>query len=404
MNASSESGECATCIILVMAAEYMGVITDLDSAQVSAAIKSEAHRLGFDLVGVAPVEPAENAQFYQHWIAAGYHGEMDYLARRDAVERRLQPPVEFRSAVVVGLNYYTGDNTREGIIARYARGRDYHKVIKSKLLSLLRFVEKEIGRDLPRSRAYVDTGPVLERELARRAGIGWYGRNTMLINPKRGSYFFLGTLLLDIELEADAPFDTDHCGSCNACVSACPTGALLGRDQNGAPIMDARRCISYLTIEQRGAIPRELRPLMGDRIFGCDICQEVCPWNAGKFVQITREKDFAPREAVTNRELAELMVMDEAQWDEFSRGSAIRRAKRSGFLRNVAVALGNARSAAAVPALASALSDAEPLVRAHAAWALGRIGSAEAIAPLAARLAVEGDSAVIEELHAALDS
>jgi len=387
-----------------MAAEYMGMQTVLDSAQLTAAIKDEAVRLGFDLVGVARVQPSENARFYEHWIATGYHGEMGYLARRDAVERRLRPPPDFHSAVVVALNYYTGENARDGIIARYARGRDYHKVIKAKLLSLLRFVENEIGRASPLSRAYVDTGPVLERELARRAGLGWYGRNTMLINPKRGSYFFLGTLLLDVELQADEPFDADHCGSCNACVPACPTGALLGRDASGAPVMDARRCISYLTIEQRGPIPVELRPLIGNRIFGCDICQEVCPWNGGKFVQITRERDFAPREALTNRTLIELMAMNEQEWDEFSRGSAIRRARRSGFLRNVAIALGNAGHRNAIPALSAALLDAEPLVRGHAAWALGRIGGHEATVALRDALTRESEPWVQEEMSSALAS
>jgi epoxyqueuosine reductase len=333
---------------------------------------------------------------------------MSYLARADAVERRLRPPVQFRSAVVVGLNYYQGEGERgrerEGVIAQYARGRDYHKVIKNKLLALLHFVEQEIGRALPLSRAYVDTGPVLERELARRAGLGWYGRNTMLINPKRGSYFFLGTLLLEVELESDDPFEADHCGSCNACVEACPTGALLGRDANGAPMMDATRCISYLTIEQRGAIPVELRPLIDNRIFGCDICQEVCPWNSTKFVQLTREKDFISRgqRGVTERTLISLMEMDAAQWDEFSRGSPVRRAKRSGFLRNVAVALGNIGSAEAVPVLSSALEDAEPLIRGHAAWALGRIASDEALHALSSRLSVESDESVLEELRLAM--
>jgi epoxyqueuosine reductase len=389
----------------------------LGAASLTTALKQEALRLGFDQVGVAPVGPADHAAFYEHWITSGYHGEMQYLARADAVARRLRPPVEFRSAVVVGLNYYQQDSNEAadqdarravGIVARYARGRDYHKVIKSKLLALLRFVEAELGHVLPLSRAYVDTGPVLERELARRAGLGWYGRNTMLINPKRGSYFFLGVLLLEVDLQLDAPFEADHCGSCNACVAACPTNALLGRDANGAPVMDARLCISYLTIEQRGPIPRELRALIGNRIFGCDICQEVCPWNAEKFVQITREASFSHRGTgsteARGRSLIELMRMTEADWDEFSRGSAIRRARRVGFLRNVAVALGNTRDPAAVPALTTALSDQEPLVRMHAAWALGRIASEDAFTALSARQTVESDRTVLEELIQAIEA
>ena len=377
----------------------------LDPASLSSKIKEEAQRLGFDLVGIAPVKPSEHAQFLARWLEAGHHGDMAYLSRADAVQRRIDPAAawpQLRSAVIVAHNYYVeqDDHPIGGRVARYARGRDYHKVIKSKLLKLLRFIEAEVGHELPAARAYVDTGPVLERELARRAGIGWFGRNTMLVNPKRGSFFFLGSLLLELDLLYDQPFEADHCGSCSACVSACPTGALLGRDAEGAPVMDARRCISYLTIEQRGAIPRELRPLLGQHIYGCDICQEVCPWNSPKFVSLTREPDFI-REQNT-RSLIELLNMDEAQWDEFSRGSAIRRAKRSGFLRNVAVALGNLGSEEAVPALSRALADAEPLVRSHAAWALGRINTPAARAALNQRKPSELDPRVREEIELAL--
>ncbi|HEX6062566.1 MAG TPA: tRNA epoxyqueuosine(34) reductase QueG [Longimicrobiales bacterium] len=370
------------------------------------AIKAEAGRLGFDLVGVAPVRPSDYATLYRAWIDAGYHGEMGYLARPDAVQNRLDPSPQFRSAVVVALNYFSDSTPTHGpedaIVARYAHGRDYHKVIKPKLLQLLRFIELQIGHELPLSRAYVDTGPVLEREIAQRAGLGWFGRNTMLINPRRGSYFFLGTLLLELELAPDQPFTVDHCGTCSNCVGACPTQALLGRDENGAPIIDARRCISYLTIELRGPIPRELRPLMGTRVFGCDICQEVCPWNGEKFVQLSGERHFAPRAHVEKRKLIELMAMSEAEWDEFSRGSAVRRARRAGFLRNVAVALGNTRSPEAGPVLTRALRDLEPLVRGHAAWALGRIGGDNNVAALRDALTLECDKWVREELMDAL--
>lgn len=226
----------------------------------------------------------------------------------------------------------------------------------------------------------------------------------MLIHPRRGSWFFLGALLLDVELEPDEPFPVDHCGSCTRCLDACPTGALLGRDEDGAPVMDARRCISYLTIEHRGPIPRELRSAIGNRIYGCDICQDVCPFNSPKLVEITREPDLKTREHVAGRLLIDLMEMDEAAWDDFSRGSALRRAKRAGFLRNVAVALGNWGSPAAVPALVRALGDGEPLVRGHAAWALGRVGGREARDALSARLEVELDSSVRAELELELSS
>ncbi len=292
--------------------------------------------------------------------------------------------------------------------------------MKPKLLALLRWLEQETGRRLEQARAYVDTGPVLEREFARRAGLGWFGRNTMLLHPRRGSYFFLGTLLVEVELEPDAPFDTEHCGRCNACVEACPTRALLGRDANGAPVMDATRCISYLTIENRGPIPVELRPLIGNRIFGCDICQEVCPFPR-KFSKLTSEPAFASRgpceppfgverlpfdgwhPGTRSPSLLDLMSLDEAGWEAFSRGSPLRRASRAGFLRNVAVALGNWGSLTAVPALAAALSDPDPLVRGHAAWALGEIGSADACALLAALLVAERDPFVLDEVNAALD-
>ncbi len=382
----------------------------MQETDLATAVKAHALDLEFDLVGIAALGPSAHAGFYRKWLAEKRHGEMAYLARPDAVVRRLNPQEqlpELRTAIVVALNYWVDDahaGAQAGVIARYARGRDYHKVIKRKLIELLTRIERTAGQELPAARAYVDTGPVLERELAQRAGLGWFGRNTMLINPKRGSFFFLGVLLTELDLPADEPFLTDHCGTCNACVQACPTGALLGRDAQGAPVIDATRCISYLTIEQRGPIPRELRPLVGNRIFGCDICQDVCPWNGPKFVQLTREKSFTPRTTTTAPELLELMQLDAAAWPRFSAGSPIRRARRAGFLRNVAIALGNGRSQAAVPVLERALADREPLVRAHVAWALGQIGGTRARAALATQLTQEENQDVCAELQAALES
>ncbi|HSJ15281.1 MAG TPA: tRNA epoxyqueuosine(34) reductase QueG [Longimicrobiales bacterium] len=396
-------------------------------AALTLAVQGEALRLGFEAVGVAPVQPSEHAEFYRAWLAAQRHGSMGYLARADAVARRLDPQgawPDLKSAVVVTERYSGGgeEDTADGsraVIARYARGRDYHRVMKPRLLGLLRFIEDRVGRELPFARAYVDTGPVLERELARRAGLGWFGRNTMLLHPRRGSWFFLGSLLLEVELEPSTPFTKDHCGTCTACVTACPTGALLGRDEHGAPVIDATRCISYLTIENRGPIPRELRPLIGNRVFGCDICQEVCPFTQ-RFSQPTSEPAFAaraPGEApfgvqlepgasrshpgTASPSLIALLetALDESAWDPFSRGSAIRRSGRAGFARNVCVGLGNWGSAEAVPVLSRALSDAEPLVRAHAVWALSVIRSPAAIAALRLRAAVETDPLVVEELE-----
>jgi epoxyqueuosine reductase len=277
----------------------------------TAALKAEAARLGFAACGVTDVRPSEHAAFLRQWLDAGRHGSMSYLSRDDAVRARTRPDEawpQLRTAIVLAVDYHDGDMSASrpadrGIIARYARGRDYHKVIRKKLFELLRWLEKETGRELPMARAYVDTGPVLERELAQRAGLGWFGRNTMMLHPRRGSYFFLATLLVELDVDVhDEPFVADHCGTCNACVDACPTGALLGRDENGAPVIDATRCISYQTIENRGPIPRELRPLIGNRVFGCDICQEVCPWNGPKFVSLTREPDFNGRERDRERE------------------------------------------------------------------------------------------------------
>ena len=223
----------------------------------------------------------------------------------------------------------------------------------------------------------------------------------MLIRPGRGSYFFLGVVLLDVELEPDAPFAADRCGRCSRCVEACPTGALLGRGADGAPVMDARRCISYLTIEQRGPIPRELRPLIGNRVYGCDICQEVCPFTI-KFSRPTAEPAFWAREGVHGASLIELMGMSQEEFSRRFKGSPVKRAKRRGLLRNVAVALGNWGSPEAVPVLAAALNDEEPLVRGHAAWALGRIGTEGALQALLGRAEVEEDEWVRDEIASAL--
>jgi epoxyqueuosine reductase len=424
-------------------------------AGVKARLEAKAGELGFSLVGVAAPDTSHHGDFYRAWLERGAHGDMSYLARPDAVARREDlrgtlPTV--RSVVMVAHEYLTeGDpdasDASIGLIARYARGRDYHKVVEKKLRLLLAWLREAEGF-AGEGRAYVDTGPILERELAQRGGLGWFGKNTMLIHPRRGSWFFLGCLLLDLELAADEPVVADHCGRCTRCLDACPTGALLGRDESGAPRIDARRCISYLTIEHHGSIPRELRPLMGNRIYGCDICQEVCPFNI-KFAQPVDEPAFAargpgeapagveaegeladegagrgrknrhggpphiesppdPRAApwhpgTSSPSLPDLMAtaLDEASWDAFSRGSAIRRAGRAGFARNVAIGLGNWGSPAAVPVLAAALADPEPLVRAHAAWALGRIDSAEARRLLETHRASETHPAVLEELEAA---
>jgi len=405
-----------------------------------------AGEAGFDLAGVAPAHPSEHGAFLDAWLAASHHGSMQYLARPDAVARRKDPSLTLpgaRSALVVGHGHFqedppgVPDDASRGVIARYARGRDYHKVVTRGLREVARGMEaacREAGEAPPEWRICVDTAPVLERELAQRAGLGWFGRNTMLIHPRRGSHFFLGVLLLGAEVEADAPFERDHCGSCRACLDACPTGALLGRNADGAPVMDARRCISYLTIEHRGPIPPELREAMGNRVYGCDICQEACPFPT-RFAEPAEEPGYAARgpgegpvgvEAEAGSDascetsapatggplhpgtddpsLIDLleMALDPEAWEAFSRGSAIRRAGRAGFARNVCVALGNWGAAEGVPVLARALADPEPLVRGHAAWALGRTDSPQVRQVLVARTEIESNPEVMRELDLAL--
>ncbi len=382
------------------------------SESLEARIRARARRLGFAGAGIAAVHPSEHEALYDWWIERGHHGEMAYLARDDARARRYDLTgtlAGVRSAIVVAHEYgrpdppeYSADPSR-AVVATYARGDDYHDVILPRLQDLHRWLEGEVGHAVS-ARPYVDTGPLLERELGWRAGLGWLAKNTMLIHPARGSYFFLGVLLTDLDLEPDEPLAADHCGTCTACLDGCPTGALLGRRTDGAPVMDARRCISYLTIELRGAIPRELRPLMGNRVFGCDICQEVCPWNV-KFARGTDEKAYGPRpelDGATLLELAELLLdADEEAFRERFRRSPVWRARRAGLLRNVCVALGNWGVEDAVAPLERATRELDALVRGHAAWALGRIGGTDALAALAAAREGETDPWVKEELDLA---
>ena len=380
-----------------------------DSLQLAAGLKAEAHRLGFDLAGVVSPEPSKHLAHLKEWLDRRHYGEMGYLERSDSIQRRGDLTLtqeSVRSVLVVGQEYFQEDppgipeDVTRGVVARYARGEDYHLVMKTRLEELLIWIEGEVGRTVE-GRAYVDTGPILERDLGQRAGLGWFGKNTMLIHPRRGSYFFLGLLLLDLDLPVDPPFVADRCGSCDTCVDACPTDALLGRDEKGAPVMNARRCISYLTIELKGPIPPELRSGIGNRIFGCDICQEMCPWNR-KFAEPASEPAYAAGPDTDGPALVELMGLSEAEFSARFSGSPIKRTKRRGLLRNVAVALGNWGSPDAVPVLVRALEDEEPLVRGHAAWALGRIGSRDALGALSSREGEESDPFVLDEINQAL--
>ena len=309
-------------------------------------LKEQAAELGFDPVGITQLGPTRTHDAFVRWLNNGYAGEMGYLARGADKRRDARLPFEgMRSAIVVGLNY--GGRQSPGPIARYARGEDYHDVMLDRLEALHRWMEHELRAPV-RGRAYVDTGPVLERDLAQQAGLGWIGKNTMLINPTRGSFFFLGALLVEAALEPDAPFEADRCGSCTRCLDACPTEAFV------APrIMDARRCISYLTIEHRSEIPRELHPMMGDLLYGCDICQDVCPWNQRFATELT-EPAFAAREAIAGKDARtlarELLAMTPDEFQAAFRSSPMKRAKLSGLKRNAAVVLANTDDPNDVPA------------------------------------------------------
>jgi epoxyqueuosine reductase len=361
-------------------------------------IKARAHELGFDLVGIATLGVAETAGHFDAWIAAGNAGEMSYLERSAEKRHDTRRPFDgVRSAVVVAMNY--GGTQPPGPVARYARGDDYHDVMVGKLNELHRWIESEIAQPV-RGKAYVDTGPILERDLAQRAGLGWIGKSTNLINPELGSFFFLGELLLDLELRADDPFEMDRCGSCTRCLDACPTNAFV------APrVLDATRCISYQTIEQKGPIAETLREAIGEHLYGCDVCQEVCPWNH-KFARKLSEPAFAPRAALLGRgshaAALELLSMSPPEFSAAFKGSPMKRAKLRGLKRNASVVLGNIGSETSVSALVSALEDLEPLVRSHAAWALGRIGSDQAVDALLCRLTIESESSVVDALESAL--
>jgi len=334
-------------------------------APTAAQAKAQAFGLGFDLAGVTTLGAPDTSREFDAWLASGYAGEMHYLERGAELRRDARlPEPGMQTAIVVAMNY--GGTQPSGPIARYARGDDYHDVMREKLDELGRwFVEASGGT--ARTRSYVDTGLVLERDLARRAGLGWFGKNTNLIHPAIGSFFFIGALFTDATLEIDAPFEADRCGSCTRCLDACPTQAFTAPHS-----LDATRCIAYLTIELKGEIPVEFRPAIGELLYGCDICQDVCPWNV-RFSRDVTEPALMPRADRVDPDAAELLALTDAEWRARFGGSAMTRAKRRGLARNAAVVLGNRRDPATIPALEAAVrDDPEALVRAHAAWALAQ--------------------------------
>jgi epoxyqueuosine reductase len=340
-------------------------------------IKDQARRLGFTLAGVTTPEPPPHLSTFEHWLDAGRYGDMGYLADDRSRARRADPRLilpECQSILVLAAPYADPksaeaskepDSGPNGRVAAYAWGDDYHNVFIPKLKEIVAFIAEQVGRPVP-NRYYTDTGPILERDLAQRAGLGWIGKNTCLINPKHGSYFLLAEILLGLELEPDPPFSSDHCGTCTRCIQACPTACILPNRT-----VDARRCISYLTIERKDTIPEELRPLLGDWVFGCDVCQMVCPWN--RFASESGGEAFVPRPDVPRPNLTRELELTPEAFNRKFKNSPVKRTKRRGYLRNMAVAAGNSGDKKIIPALEKAGKDAEPLVREHAKWALEKL-------------------------------
>lgn len=370
----------------------------MDKAEITEWIASRARRIGFSSVGIAPAVAATGTGHLDEWLDAGYAGTMRYLAdRRDAYVHPRSVLEGVRSLVMLAVDYRTTSPTAvapgEGRVSRYAWGdQDYHDIIHTWLKQLA----AELQTQMPgaKVRGVVDTAPLLEREFAQLAGLGWIGKHTLLLNRQQGSWFFLAALLTDLELEYNTAPATDHCGTCTACLDVCPTDAFPRPH-----VLDASRCISYLTIEHRDAIPQELRAGMGEWVFGCDLCQDVCPWNSRS--PTATDPRFAPRADLNPVDLTALLAMDDEAFRQRFRRTPLWRPKRRGLLRNAAIALGNRPTTSALPALVAALADEEPLVRAAAAWALARYGSAGHEA-LSARQTIESDPDVLAEIAHAL--
>jgi epoxyqueuosine reductase len=343
-------------------------------------IKDKSKQLGFILAGVTTPEPPPHYSTFENWLAGEHHGEMKYLARERSRTRRADPRQilpECKSILVLATPYsppnprlssgsasttYPDQGEITGKIASYAWGDDYHNILPARMRELVQFIEEQVGVPV-KNRWYTDTGPLLERDLAQRAGIGWIGRNTCLIHPKHGSYFFLSEILLDLILQPDPPFVTDHCGTCRRCIEACPTDCILP-DRT----IDARRCISYLTIELKDDIPIDLREKIGDWVFGCDICQMVCPWN-----RFAGEGDPAFANENPLLSLTDELALTTQDFNQRFKRSPVKRAKRRGYLRNIAVSLGNTGDMHALPVLQHALNDEESMIQEHAKWAIEKI-------------------------------
>jgi epoxyqueuosine reductase len=345
----------------------------MDTRQLADKIRQWGRELGFQQIGFTDIDLAQAEQHLHDWLDQGYHAGMDWMTHHGHKRSR---PAELEpgtlSVISARMDYLPPDTEpwqrlEEGdkaYISRYALGRDYHKLVRKRLAQLAEYIRAEAA-EAGLARALVDSAPVMEKPLAEKAGLGWQGKHTVLINRQAGSWFFLGEIYTDIPLPVDDPA-SEHCGSCSACMDICPTGAIVGPWE-----LDAGKCISYLTIEHKGSIPEELRPLMGNRVFGCDDCQLICPWN--RYADFTGEADFAPRHGLDDARLVDLFRWDEATFDERTRGSPIRRAGYEGWLRNLAVALGNAPWSAEVEAALNERAEhPSELVREHVHWALAQ--------------------------------
>ncbi len=379
-------------------------MTALDRHEFTDQIKAEALHLGFDLVGVTTPDPPPHLDVYESWLAEGRHGTMAYLGTERARDRRANPRLilpECQSILVLAAIYLPHDYPRDQKlqqvqVATYALGEDYHDVLIERMRRLVDFIQTRAGRAV-QNRIYTDTGPLLERELAQRAGLGWIGKNSCLIHPKLGSFFVLAEILLDLPLVFDEPFQFDRCGTCTRCIDACPTGCILPNRT-----LDAQRCISYLTIEEKGAIPAPLRNAIGNWLFGCDVCQQVCPWNQ-RFAKPTLDPAFQPRPFLKTLNLHILLKLKPQTWRQHLRGSPLLRPKRGGLLRNAAIIAGNQQDPNAIPILIKLLpDDPEAIVRAHVAWALGRIETEESLQALQLAQSLELDPNVILEIEEAL--
>ena len=368
-------------------------------AELSALVRDYALRLGFDLVGIAPAAGyGRENDLFREWIDRGYAGEMKYLERGLPSRKEIGRVLEgARSVVSCALNYNT-ENPRStevsgngrGWISRYAWGDDYHDVMGEMLSDLARYM-RDVSPRGAAARTYVDTGPVMEKAHAGRSGIGWLGKNTCVINQRAGSWLFLGEVITDMELEFDGPA-ADRCGTCTRCIDACPTDALVE-----PYVLDARKCVSYLTIELKGKIPPGLREGVENNVFGCDVCQDVCPWNRDALS--TTRKSFLPRPGLLAPELERLMELSPGDFAEVFAKSPVKRAKRRGFMRNVLVAVGNSGNREYIEYARKLLRDEEPLVRAHAVWALWKLRGRECVSELAELLETETDRGVVEEIR-----